>query len=496
MIDDFPLLHHQSCILHLFRIMQQRENTMVWRISIVACVISVACLGAATASAGQWYVTDLGAGFVPTAINASGTIVGLDGYTIGSATDSYVRAEYGIGVGGAMWSNHVKATLPLCNGTAITPYGINSSGTIVGSGNGGPAAVYSNGSWDVIPTPAITATAINDSGVIVGRSTTNAAYMLTGGAYGTLTTIAANGTAYAISNDGVIVGGEGFGMAQSVYPWYYSNGVVTGLFNEWLQDHGALTCVGPGPAYNAVMGGVLVQNMGYPRSAIYLPGQTAAIDQNWHHTSGVFGQWHSYWEGVWGVDSLGNMVGQIGAINTAYYDGISLPKDDYAFLYTNAAGYYSSPSTDNVINLNSLIPSTAGWTLQMSRAINVVNVAGHVGEEWIVGWGTYNGVQHGYLLTPTSYAAAFMPGDANGDGTVNINDLSKVLTNYDKTGMQWADGDFNGDGTVNISDLSNVLTNYDKTAAAGASLAAVPEPSVLAMLAAGLLALLACARRR
>ena len=73
------------------------------------------------------------------------------------------------------------------------------------------------------------------------------------------------------------------------------------------------------------------------------------------------------------------------------------------------------------------------------------------------------------------------PGDANYDGVVNINDLSKVLTNYDKTGKAWADGDFNFDGTVNVSDLSIVLTNYDKTA--GASLVPVPEPSTLVLLA-------------
>ena len=57
-----------------------------------------------------------------------------------------------------------------------------------------------------------------------------------------------------------------------------------------------------------------------------------------------------------------------------------------------------------------------------------------------------------------------MPGDANLDGKVDINDLSSVLTNYDKsTGMTWSDGDFNGDGKVDINDLSIVLTNYDKS---------------------------------
>ena len=36
------------------------------------------------------------------------------------------------------------------------------------------------------------------------------------------------------------------------------------------------------------------------------------------------------------------------------------------------------------------------------------------------------------------------PGDANGDGKVDINDLTIVLTNYDKTGMAWSQGEFTG----------------------------------------------------
>jgi hypothetical protein len=56
-----------------------------------------------------------------------------------------------------------------------------------------------------------------------------------------------------------------------------------------------------------------------------------------------------------------------------------------------------------------------------------------------------------------------LPGNANLDETVNISDLNKVLTNFDKTGMTWANGDFDYNGTVDISDLNKVLTNFDKS---------------------------------
>ena len=73
-----------------------------------------------------------------------------------------------------------------------------------------------------------------------------------------------------------------------------------------------------------------------------------------------------------------------------------------------------------------------------------------------------------------------------------------MLTNYDKsTGMNWSSGDFNGDGKVDINDLSVVLTNYDKSiGSSAAGMAAVPEPSCLALLFVGTCGLLAFARHR
>jgi hypothetical protein len=89
-------------------------------------------------------------------------------------------------------------------------------------------------------------------------------------------------------------------------------------------------------------------------------------------------------------------------------------------------------------------------------------------------------------------------GDAAGDGTVDINDLTIVLTHFGQSRQTWSDGEFTGDGTVDINDLTIVLANFGRSTGAGAAgLAAVPEPDALALVAAAALAgLAACARRR
>ena len=90
--------------------------------------------------------------------------------------------------------------------------------------------------------------------------------------------------------------------------------------------------------------------------------------------------------------------------------------------------------------------------------------------------------------------AAVTPGDCNLDGRVNINDLTIVLSNYNKAGQGWSQGSMDGDpaGTVDLNDLTIVLSNYGHTLSAAApGLSAVPEPSVLALLAAAVLGLLA-----
>ena len=89
----------------------------------------------------------------------------------------------------------------------------------------------------------------------------------------------------------------------------------------------------------------------------------------------------------------------------------------------------------------------AGWSLTAATAVD------NNGD--IVRYGNNGSPGAGFLLSPA------IPGDANLDGRVDINDLTIVLSHYGQTGMAWAQGEFVGDGSVDINDLTIVLAHYN-----------------------------------
>jgi murein tripeptide amidase MpaA len=55
------------------------------------------------------------------------------------------------------------------------------------------------------------------------------------------------------------------------------------------------------------------------------------------------------------------------------------------------------------------------------------------------------------------------PGDLNGDGTIDLDDLAELLSNYGMTGAIYADGDVDNDNDVDLNDLSQLLSAYGTT---------------------------------
>ena len=116
---------------------------------------------------------------------------------------------------------------------------------------------------------------------------------------------------------------------------------------------------------------------------------------------------------------------------------------------------------------------------------------------------TYDGTFASFTGEPVGTIAvtgvAVMLGDANGDGQVDINDLTVVLTSFGQTGMAWSQGCMDGDptGTVDVNDLTIVLANFGMSAGSSArGVSPVPEPSVTLLLGVAAACLFGVARKR
>ena len=420
---------------------------------------------AATGARAQYKFTDLGTS-IPGAtqsyaseINAGGQVVGTFSLSSGAGggflySDGTARVLTALGVG----------TQYAGGGAAA----INDSGQIAGelgiSLSVGHACIYAGGTVQDLGTLGGTdscAASINDNGQVVGTSDVTPgndspqdAFLYSNGTMTDLDQLVGGkhqSSADAINNAGKVVGNCG-GSA-----FVYANGTVTTIASV-LAD--AINDAGE------VVGEITSSNGGHPGHAfLWSPGagvtDLGTLPAPYGQTSTAFG-----------INDSGQIVGD------SYSPTVppnGPPPYPHAFLYSNGT----------MKDLNNLT-SAPGFTLNNATA---VNAAGQ-----IVGTAQVDGVSPttdiAFLLTPLE------PGDANGDGQVDVNDLTIVLTNFGQIGAAWSQGDFNGNGTVDVNDLTIVLSNYGYGVSAGAGPHPVPEPSSLAILLAAAAALAPLALRR
>ena len=165
---------------------------------------------------------------------------------------------------------------------------------------------------------------------------------------------------------------------------------------------------------------------------------------------------------------------------------------------------YTAPGTRNMTAGNNIYFSIDNGATNL-KTFNFPNGNGSDPQDWASGSNdafnafSTSGVENNLTtvdkiaMDVIGYDLVLLPGDANMDGTVNGADLNIVLSNFNETGMTWAQGDFTGDGTVNGADLNIVLSNFNQTLGVGA---AVPEPAAIALFAVGAGGLLCFVWRR
>ncbi|HRK29600.1 MAG TPA: autotransporter-associated beta strand repeat-containing protein, partial [Tepidisphaeraceae bacterium] len=96
----------------------------------------------------------------------------------------------------------------------------------------------------------------------------------------------------------------------------------------------------------------------------------------------------------------------------------------------------------------------------------------------------------GQMVDDTSVLIRYtFAGDANLDGSVNLDDFTALAASFGAPATTWTSGDFNYNGATNLDDFTALAANFGFTLPSDVARAAVPEPGmagVMAMLAAGL----------
>ena len=336
-----------------------------------------------------------------------------------------------------------------------------------------------------------------------GASTVGSPGSITSGPFGTGTVVLwtnYNGTAgntptltsagtQTIANPLLLIGGTTSGTTSAT-------GTITlgDASSNALNLSGAVTLAG---FYDVVRGSATVPSFMPVAMTLNVPGNGVTISGNIGEATGATGS-GLIKAGPGTLTLTGNLnytgrtviqagtlkaVGLGGANLVGSGNGLDIQGGRAVWDFTGTG--YSPATVDGLVNPIMQNAFGQGWALNgLNPYIGLTTADATHGLGWT------DTVVGGENLLTVMYT---LYGDTNLDGTVNGGDLNTVLSNFNKTGMTWAQGDFDYNGTVNGGDLNTVLSNFNQHLSVTG---AVPEPSSLLLLAAGLTGLLAYAWRK
>jgi hypothetical protein len=181
----------------------------------------------------------------------------------------------------------------------------------------------------------------------------------------------------------------------------------------------------------------------------------------------------------------------------------TIPGDEYDQLFVTGNVDLSTPGTaggalDIPVNDNggSYVDPAEPGDHDIFHFINAATLSGSFGAvvydgtslaPSFVGPGYFRSYQGGGLFRIVEYDEdglalinyRALPGDANGDLTVDVSDFNIWNANKFKSGTDWLTGDFNGDGSTDVSDF-NIWNAHKFTVAEDFSL--IPEPTAVLLL--------------
>ncbi|MGA7754736.1 MAG: hypothetical protein WCB05_18035 [Candidatus Sulfotelmatobacter sp.] len=335
-----------------------------------ASICFLCLMGLSTVSFAQtsYSITDLGtintSGYsVAKGVNLTGEVTGAAGSTSTDSSEVF------------LYSKGTMTNLGTLGGNSGIGNGINSSGQIAGY------SVNSKNTYRAFTTSgeklidigdlgggSAVAYAINDVGQVVGSAVTsdgsNHPFLYSNGAMTDLGTLGSpDGNAWwnsaqGINNAGVVTG-TSYDAQGNFFGFVWSNGKMTKmgtLGGSWSQAY-------------AINNKGQVVGLAYTKSGLAHGFIASCATCALKDLGTIAGSTSTVW--AFGINDSGVVVGQSTFSNTYH-----------AFVYSGG----------KMKDLNAMIPAKSGWVLINAASINASGQ--------IVGMGTHNRQEHGYLLTP------------------------------------------------------------------------------------------------